>query len=187
MKRWITLLGRGGSVLVTIGLALLLVSLIPSAELATSAGSTAIPPKWVQSFIETILTPQQGLRIAIIVDGTLDLYLLEVSSYALYQWVGNDFLNVTDLEEFLQANPDSIGWYKMVQNERIEHEYIPTKITNATLVFANPSSEYVSVDYEVSKTSRIAPGTKVQYLAQWIIPIGFVLTLPWITQTWKRK
>jgi len=135
MKRWIIFLGRGGTVLITIGLALLLVSLIPSAQLATSAGTTAVPPKWVQSFIETILTPQQGLRITIAANGTLDVYILEVSSQVLYQWVGDDFLSVTDLEEFLEANPGLIGWYDEVRDGRIKHEYVPTKVTNATLVF----------------------------------------------------
>lgn len=187
MKRWIIFLGRGGTVLITISLAMLLVSLIPSAQLATSAGTTAVPPKWVQSFIETTLTPQQGLQITIWANGTLDVYILEVSSQVLYEWVGDDFLNVTDLEEFLEANPGLIGWYDEVRNGRIKHEYVPTKVTNATLVFSNPSSEYVPVDYEASRTSRIAPETKVRNLAQWTIPIGFVLSLPWLTQMWKKK
>ena len=187
MKRWMIFLGRGGTVLLSIGFALLLVSLIPSAQLATSAGTTAVPPKWVQSFIETILTPQQGLQITIVANGTLDVYILEVSSQVLYQWVDDDFLNVTYLEEFLEANPSLIGWYDEVRNGSIKHEYVPTKVTNATLVFSNPSSEYVPVDYEASKTSGVAPGTKVRNLAQWAIPIGFVLSLPWLTQMWKRK
>ncbi len=187
MKRYIILLGRGGTVLIAIGLAFLLVSLIPSAELATSAGTTAVPPKWVQSSIETILTPQQELRITITADGTLDVYILEVSSQVLYQWGDNDFLNVTDLEEFLEANPGLIGWHDEVRNGTIKHEYVPTKVTNATLVFSNPSSEYVPVDYEASRTSSLAPGTKVRTLAQWAIPIGFALSLPWFIQTRRKK
>jgi hypothetical protein len=194
MKRWTTLLGRVGTVLIAISLALLLVSLFPSAQLTTSGFSTAIPPKWVQSFTETILTPQQGLRITIAANGTLDVYILEVSSLDLYQWVAeiraralDDFLNVTDLEEFLAANPSLIGWYDEVSNGRIEHEYVPTKVTNATLVFSNPSSEYVSVDCEASKTSRIAPGTKVRNLALWTTPIGLILTIPWLAEIWKHR
>ena len=46
MKRWIIFLGRGGTILVSVGLALLLVSFIPSAQLGTQGGKTAIPPKW---------------------------------------------------------------------------------------------------------------------------------------------
>ncbi len=187
MKRWITFLGRCGTVLITIGLALILVSLIPSAQLGTSQGSAAVPPKWVESSVEMILTPQQGLRISIAANGTLDVYILEVSSQVLHQWGNNDFLNVTDLEEFLEANSGVIGWYGEVRNGRIGHEYVPTKVTNATLVFSNPSSEYVPVDYEASMMSSLAPGAKVRNLAQWAIPVGFAFSLPWLTQMWRRK
>lgn len=117
---------------------------------------------------------------------------MEVNLQVLYQWVGDDFLSVTDLEEFLEANPSVIGWYDEFRNrhnghtEHIEHEYVPTKVTNATLVFSNPSSEYVKVNYWGALLSRIAHG-KVRNLGQWAIPIGFVLSLPWFTQKWKRK
>jgi hypothetical protein len=187
MKRWIIFLGRGGTVLISIGLALLLVSLIPSAQLIDFLpGSTTVPPKWAQPKYEVILTPQQGLRIELWANGTLDVYILEVSSQILYQWVGDDFLNVTDLEEFLEANPSVIGWSGEVRNGYIEHEHVPTKVTNATLVFSNPSSEHVRVGYDVSLMSRIV-GIQVRNLSQWAIPIGFVLSLPWLTQMWKRK
>ena len=187
MKRWIIFLGRGGTVLLTIGLALLLVSFIPSAQLGSQGGTTAVPPNWVQDFIEQILTPQQGLQITVTANGTLDVYILEVSSQVLYLGVDDNFLNVAGLEKFLEANPSLIGWHNEVNNGTIMHEYVPTKVTNATLVLSNPSSEYVPVDFEVSIISRIAPGTDSRNLAQWAIPIGFVLSLPWLTQMWKRK
>jgi len=187
VKRWKIFLGRGGSVLLTIGLALLLVSFIPSAQLGSQGVTTAVPPNWVQDFIEHILTPQQGLQVTVTANGTLDVYILEVSSQVLYQGVDDNFLNITGLEKFLDANPRMIGWHNEVNNETIEYEYVPTKVTNATLVVSNPSSQYVPVDFEVSLTSRIAPGTDVRNLSQWTIPIGFVLSLPWIIQMWKRK
>ena len=187
MKRWIIFVGRGGTVLLTIGLALLLVSFIPSARLTSEGGTTAVPPNWVQDFIEQILTPQQGLQITVTANGTLDVYILEVSSQVLYQDLEFNFLNVTGLEKFLEVNPSVIGWHNEVNNGTIEFEYVPTKVTNATFVVSNPSSEYVPVDFEVSITSRVAPGTDVRNLSQWAIPIGFVLSLPWLTQMWKRK
>ncbi|MCW4055141.1 MAG: hypothetical protein NWE84_09550 [Candidatus Bathyarchaeota archaeon] len=187
MKRWIIVLGRGGTVLLSIGLALLLVSFIPPAQLRTQGGSTAVPPNWVQDFIEQILTPQQGLQITVTANGTLDVYILEVSSQVLYNGVDDNFLNVTGLETFLEANPSLIGWHSEVSYGTIKHEYVPTRVTNATLVVSNPGSEYVPVDFEFSITSRIAPGTNVRNLAQWAIPIGFVLSLPWLTQIWKSN
>jgi hypothetical protein len=187
MKRWIIFLGRGGTVLIAVGLALLLVSFIPSTQIATQGGKTAIPPKWVQPSFEQILTPQEGLQITVNTTGIINMYILEVSSQVLYQGVNDDFLNLTSLEKFLEANPNSIGWYTKINNETLKHEYVPTKVTNSTLVFSNPSSEYVPVDFEASITSQIAPGTTVRNLAQWVIPIGFIFSLPWITQILRKK
>ncbi|RLI44751.1 hypothetical protein DRO69_06680 [Candidatus Bathyarchaeota archaeon] len=194
MKRWKIFLGRGGTVLIAIGLALLLVSLIPSAQVGsfTVSGWIIFPKRFETSF-EGVLTPQQGLQVTITANDTLTVYILEVRAYTLYEWINEhhpekemtfDF-NVTNLEEFLETNPDKIGWQKEMREGKIE--YVPTKVTNATLVFSNPSSNYIRVDYEGSMISLVAPGTKVRNLAQWTIPIGFVLTLPWLTQLWKEK
>ncbi len=189
MSRWIIVLSRGGSVLIAVGLALLLVSFIPSAQLTPSLWKTAIPPQWVQPSIEDTLTPQQGLRVTISANGSLDVYILEVSSHVLYEWVDDarEFLNVTDLDEFLEANPGSVGWHDEVRNGTITHEYIPTKVTNATLVLSNPSSVRVPVEVEFAITSLVAPAMKVRTLAQWTIPIGFGLTIPWFTRWWKER
>lgn len=194
MKRWIIFLGRGGTVLIAIGLALLLVSLIPSAQLGSfTVSGWVIYPKRFETSFEGVLTPQQGLRVTITANDTLTVYILEVRASTLYEWINEhhpekemtfDF-NVTNLEEFLEENPNKIGWQEEMQEGEIE--YVPTKVTNATLVFSNPSSNYIRVDYEGSMISLVAPETKVRNLAQWAIPIGFVLALPWLTQLWKEK
>jgi len=195
MKRWIIFFGRGGTVLMSIGFALLLVSLIPPAQLGSSKGGGWIGLKMFQTYFERVLTPQQGLEVTINASGTLTVYILEVSIQTLYDWISEhyseqetpfyDYNNVTRLEEFLEANPDSIGLQKEMREGKIE--YIPTKVTNATLVFSNPSSVSVEYMYEASLTAIVAPGTKVRNLAQWTIPIGFVVALPWLAQVWKKK
>jgi hypothetical protein len=184
MKRWIIFLSRGGSVLISIGLALLLVSFIPSAQLGTVGGSGRIPPEFFFDLFERVLTPQQGLEVTINASSTLNVYILEVGTQTIHDWI-NGVWNVTNLEEFLNGNPDSIGQQKEMREGKIE--YIPTKVTNATLLFSNPSSDAVNYDFEVSITAIVAPGIKIRNLAQWIIPIGFVLALPGIAQLWKEK
>jgi hypothetical protein len=184
MKRWTLLLGRGGTVLISIGLALLLVSFIPSAQLGTVSGSGRAPPEFFFDMFERVLTPQQGLEVTINASGTLHVYILEVSTQTIHDWI-SDVWNVTNLEEFLTGNPNAIGRQKEMREGKIE--YIPTKVTNATLLFSNPSAEAINYEFEVSLKAIVAPGTKVRNLAQWGIPIGFVLALPWIAQLWKEK
>ena len=185
MKRWIIFLGRGGTVLVAIGFALLLVSFFPSAQLISTGGSGLIIRKMFETPFERVLTPQQGLEITITADGTLTVYILEVSSQTIYNWIGDYNNSITGLEEFLEANPDSIGVQKEMSEGEIE--YIPTKVTNATLILSNPGSDHITWEFEVSITAILAPGTKVRNLAQWTIPIGFVLALPWLAQLWKER
>jgi len=200
MKRWIIFLGRGGTVLIAIGLALLLASFIPSVQLGGFVGTTFVAPKKFHplAYFEAVptLTPQQEIQVTITANGTLKVYLLEVSTQAVYDWISEhhpeqemtfDFFNLTRLEEFLEANPDSISWQEEIRNGKIGYGYVSTKVTNVTIILSNPTSDYIIVDYEGTKTSIVAPGTKVRNLAQWTIPIGFVLTLPWLARLWKEK
>lgn len=184
MKRWTTLLGRWGTVLISIGFALLIVSFIPSTQLGTVGGSGRIPPEFSFDVFERVLTPHQSLEVTINASGTLNVYILEVGTQTIYDWINGE-LNVTTLEEFLKENPESIGRLKEIRDGKID--YFPTKVTNATLLFLNPSSEAVNYDFEVAVKAIVAPGTKVRNQAQWVIPIGFVLAMPWIAQLWKEK
>lgn len=192
MKRWIILLGRGGTVLLTIGLALLLVSVIPASQIGSFSGTWNVNPKRFEAskpnapIFEAVLTPQQSLRLTITANGTLNVYLLEVKSQTIYAWINEhhtgpiDSSNVTYFEEFLEANPQLIGWQNEVHNDKLKFEYAPTKITNTTLVLSNPSLDFVRIEFEGSILSQVAPTGKVQTLAQWTIPMGFVLALPWL-------
>lgn len=195
MRRWVTLSGRGGTVLLAVGLALLLVSLIPSIQMSMFAlvETTLYPKRIVIPISGIVLTPQYGLRINVTANGTLNVYILEVSSQTFFSWVEErypepiDYQNGTHFEEFLEANPDSIGWQDEVHNGKLEYEHVPTKITNATLVFSNPTLDVINVAYEVSITGLVAPASKVRALAQWTIPVGFVLALPWFIDLLRTK
>jgi len=195
VRRLIISLGRGGTVLIAIGLALLLVSLIPGAQTGShSLGSSHIGSRrWSAGYSEGVLTPQQSLRFNVTANGDLNVYLLEVTSQTIRGWINEthlgsvDVSNVTYLEEFLVANPESIIWQNEIRNGKIEYEYVPTKITNTTLVLSNPSSDFINVQYEGSVTSHIAPRGKVRTLAQWTIPFGFVLATPWLIDSWRAK
>jgi len=96
--------------------------------------------------------------------------------------------NATDLQEFLDANPNLIIWEYNLENETFERSYTPTKVINATLVFHNPSSdEEAKVDFGVTLISTVAPGEKVRNIAYWAAPIGVVLAIPWLVNMWKER
>jgi len=196
MKRWTVLSGRIGTVLLAIGLALLLVSLIPpmGGQTSSSMGSFYFYPRLWQTLFEQLLTPQQNLHFSVTANGTLSVYLFEIGSVVILDWIREhhsealDYLsNVTYFEEFLQANPASSIWQREIHSEKIEQDYTPTKVTNVTLVLSNPNPDFVSINYSTEVETLIAPTGKVKTLAIWIIPLGFVLALPWLIDLWRAK
>jgi hypothetical protein len=183
MKRLVILIGRGGTVFLSLSLALLLVALIPPAPLGgNGSGHYPVVPEGFVTTVERVLTPQQRWEATVTADGTLTIYILEVSSLTIHDWISEHHAG---LDDFIQAYPDAIGSQREMREGTIE--YIPTNVTYATLVFHNPSSNIIVVDFETSLTRIIAPGAKVLSLAQWTLPIGLVSALPWIVQSWREK
>jgi hypothetical protein len=193
MKRWPIILCRGGTVLLAVGLALLLVSFIPYAQVNIQGPPQVIgSASWQTYYIDTI-TPQQTLDITITTNGTLDIYLLETWPETAYEWISEhnpgltDFPNVTYFDQFLEANPTLIAWQSEIHDGTVDQEYIPTAVVNMTLAVSNHGSDSVSVDYQYSLRSGVAPTAKVRLLSEFAIPIGFVFTLPWLNELVRAK
>ena len=205
MSRRTTILGRGGTVLIAISLALLLVSLIPSTQTNQYDHRTDVPSKTTTplslhdlpspfiSYFDRVLTPQQGLQMSFTANGTLDVYILEVDYMTIFNWLNfhrdepsSDF-NVTSLEAFLEEYTNSIGWQQQIDSEQIDYTYIPTKVTNTTIFFANPSSDNIRVYHTLAIISLVAPSNKVLNIALWTTPIGIILAVPWLANMWKQR
>ena len=82
--RWVTLLGRIGTVILMIGLALLVFSLIPSGAGFQSAWSQPIEPE--QYMIREVYSPQTGFQISVESTDNVHVYLLGVSPVELDNW-----------------------------------------------------------------------------------------------------
>ena len=206
MSRMTTILGRGGTTLIAISLALFLVSFIPPQAMGSGDGITEVsvrtfsplnraPPLFapLTLYYDTALTPQQEVELELTANGTITVYILEVNTQTIFNWINEQQqvpaqdLNVTRLEEFLEANPNAIGWQHEINKETIEHTYIPTKVTNVTIVYSNPSSENIGVNHSYREKSFIAPGNKVLNIAFWTAPIGIILAIPWLLNRWKQR
>jgi len=206
MSRRTTILGRGGTVLIAISLALILVSFLPSQQMGSGDGITDVsagtfsplnrfPPFFapLNSYYDTVLTPQQGVELELTANGTITAYILEVNTQTIFNWISEQQqvpardLNVTRLEEFLEAHPNAIGWQHEINKETIKHTYIPTKVTNVTIVYSNPSSENIGVNHSYSEKTFTAPSNKVRDIAFWTTPIGIILAIPWLLNNWKQR
>jgi hypothetical protein len=191
MKRWTTVLGRVGTVLIAISLALLLVSFIPSIQMHTSEGSGSLGPGGINILLNAqSFNPQQEIEVAVTVEGTVTVYLLEINLELNFRpdaGFGYNF-NSTDLQEFLEEHPDQVIWKHEVENGDYKRSYTPTRVMNASLIAYNqPDSEIAYLEYNVALQSGLAPKDKVRNIAYWAAPIGIILALPWLLNMWKQR
>lgn len=187
MKRWTIILGRAGTTLIAVSLALLLVSVIPQPQISRSSGGGKLPSEGINVvFSRAGLTPQMELNVAITAEGSfLKVYMLEIN-IQFDPATGRFEVNATNLQQILNENPEQVLWEHTVEGS-YERTYSPTRIVNASVVVYNPATEKVTLNYEISLTSILAPENKVQNIAYWIAPIGIVLALPWIVTNWIQR
>lgn len=199
MKRWIVLLGRGGTTLIAIGCAILLVSLIPSASLKSFQSHGRIEGKtWTIPYHGRLSTSQEELSISITANDTIKAYLLRVSIQTIVEWINEKismeptadpmhFRQETYLLGYLEANPQVKAMEKITLNGKTTLEYVSTKITNITLILHNPNPNLVEFSIEGYIFRTMAPKVKMQTISQITIPLGLVLAVPWIASFLKVK
>jgi hypothetical protein len=204
MRRWTILLGRIGTTIIAIGLALFLVSLIPPTPInglsynwgisGTPQGNIAYPSNSWGSVYEGVLTEPQTLSVNIVANASFNVYVLEVSSSTIDDWINQtysgsvDSSNVTYLDQFLDSHPSAIGWQGESHNGTVAFEYTPRRIVDILLVVSNHSPEVVGISaYEFLWFSSVAPVSKVQTLFEFAVPIGFAFTLPYLSNLLKAK
>jgi hypothetical protein len=193
MNRWLALVSRIGTTLTAIGLALLLISLIPSSSSGTSSETgTQIQAGTFSTPFEDIMSPQESVTLTVTSDRSIDVYLVEVSSSFLFQWINSHYgntgkyayNNVTYLKSFLGNFAQSIA-YSQKATLSFNYQYIPTKVTNASLILSNPSSFAATLQVSYKVSQQVAPASKVATLADWTIPIGLVMAIPWFIDLYQ--
>ncbi|PVX23197.1 MAG: hypothetical protein CW716_12695 [Candidatus Bathyarchaeum sp.] len=189
MKRWKTVVGRLGTVLIAVGLALLLISFIPGIQSSSTKGRTIVrPERFMIVFSPGTITPQQEVQASVTVEGKLDIYLLEVD--ADLHFINGTFdyaFNLTDLQEILQEHPEQIKREQRVEDSSYELNFTPLKIMNATVVVYNQGSENAEMEYDISLKTSLAPSGKLQTIACFAAPIGSIMAIPWLLDIWKGR
>jgi hypothetical protein len=188
--RWLFLAGRIGTLLVAVGLALLLVSLIPPARTSSfTSGGPYLAPQSFQTFgpmvpmnitydrpFLTALTPQQELEIELTCNGTLDIYVLKTDKNSFLANFENG-KNVSALESYLQAHSEIVGLHNKISSGG-KVSYVPTEVINATVILSNASQNTIVIQNEVGSIfNLLVPWLKAQTLAIFLIPIGLLLAL----------
>ncbi len=169
MNRWLALTSRIGTSLTAIGLALLLISLIPSSSSGSSSqiGTQIQAGTYTANLFGQIMSPQQSATLTVTSDKYYDN-------------------NVTYLKLFLGNFTQSVA-YSQKATLSFNYQYTPTKITNATLIISDPSSSPANVQTSWKVSQQVAPASRVATLAYWSIPLGLVLAIPWFIDLYQRR
>lgn len=200
-KRRVTLMGRAGTVLLVAGLALVMLSLIPPRVVENSdfRETLNLKPKTfafeLSFYLSFPVDPQHGLYLNAQANNSVTAYVLNIDRQYVQQWITNHFpdiqpspnLNVSILEEFLNNHQASVIWQENVVDRGIELQYTPTRLMNITLIFSNPNAEAAKVKYSGKLLNFIVPSERALSPAKVLIPSGFVLALPWLNLTLRRK
>jgi hypothetical protein len=195
MKRWLALVSRIGTALTAIGLALLLISLLPSSSSGgQSQFGTSIQGETFTNSFDEVMSPQESATFTVTSDTSVDVYLLEVSGSFVNQWITSNYgapgkyfyNNVTYLKSFL-GNHTQSKVYSQMATSSFNYQYTPTKVTNVTLIISNPSSSFANVEEIWKVAQQVAPASRVATLADLTIPIGLVLAIPWFVDLYQRR
>jgi hypothetical protein len=189
--------GRIGTVLISVGLALLLVSLIPSGQQRYSSfGNVSLAPLHFDfSFSYLDLNPQRGIHVNITTDKELRVYVIGNNSAYVFNWISTHMpapSNRTQgqetflLDAFVGNNTSLIKYAANVTGQT-QFDYTPSEIEEATLIFANYGSESAQYSYDVTIVTSIAPAAKLQITAAVTVPVGLVLAVPWIIGKTREK
>ena len=84
--RWITLLGRTGTVILMVGLALVLVSLPPPASPSQSSSSGSMSPEEYKVEQSGVYRPQTGFQISVESTDNVRVYLIGVGLLEFNNW-----------------------------------------------------------------------------------------------------
>lgn len=202
-NRSVTLSGRAGSVLLSIGLAFVLLSIIPpipSGHRAEGSGDS-LSQSYLMRHCYDVISPQFGIRVTAESNTSLQLILLDWVRFELddliESWMKEQFpgLNETQisreirkmsfLELFLEANPEHILLRDVLDPDQ-PHDFFPSRATNVTVVLANPSPDQVLVErVRVEGIATLVPRDRTLTPAGLLILFGVPLTLLQVFQ--RRK
>jgi hypothetical protein len=203
--RLTALVGRIGMVLLSVGLALGLVSLIPSAQMGTTyGGSSQIQAEMYTNLYMPFssLTPQSGVHISIESNSSFNVYILGIFPGDFQNWTASwvkqhfpelpeysywmASLNMSVLNAFLETHSDAVLWQSGTTS-RVSTDFFPDTVTDATGIVANPSPNQIDYTYQINPATSLAPKAKMVLLTEVLIPLGAVLAAPWIYFTRVRK
>jgi len=193
VKRWISLLGRTGTVITVVGLAMALVYFIPPMTTGyQSMGSWYMAPETFEIHESRVYSPQSGVRLNLTTNETLDMYVYEVSYLYISDWLRSyspeNWTRLSTFQDFKDQHTDLLIMHQQIPVGNSEVEYVPAKVENVTFIFVNPSqTETVELSWTVQGFQVIASKSRLLTAIEIALPVGLMLAAPWLFSYIKQK
>jgi len=193
VKRWIGLLGRIGTVLTVVGLAMVLVYFIPPITSGYSSTiSQYLEPETFATQTSQVYNPQSGVRLELDTNGTLDMYAFEISSSSIYEWLGTyaprNWTALSTFQTFKDQHTDLLIMQQQTPVGNSVVEYVPAKVENVTFIFVNPSpTDSVNLSLKLQGIQVKASQGRLSIAMEVTIPLGVILAIPWLLSYTKER
>ncbi|MCD6243359.1 hypothetical protein J7K06_06755 [Candidatus Bathyarchaeota archaeon] len=188
MKRISTVLGRIGTVLLALCLALAILVLIPPANLGISTSGASQLNSETFTLIggsSLSLNPQIFVKVSLDVNTTIEFYIINILQQKIIEEAG--FYNLTKFDNFMQDNADKILLNGEVSKGSTTLEFTPNGLVNATFIIVNRNVHAASVNYKIELLTSIAPKVRIIPTITYLGPIGAVLTGQWVFVEIKNR
>ncbi|NIM46461.1 MAG: hypothetical protein GTO54_12725 [Nitrososphaeria archaeon] len=177
--RWLTLLGRIGSALLALGLAFVLVFVIPPAPIGTRGGPgwQVVKPDSYSSTSWGTFTPRTGFQLSLTSNSSIQFYILAKRPELPER-------KPSYLADYLQEHPDEV-FYSATIDEELTVSFLPPRVTEVWLYYSNPSEMSVYVTRTFRYETVLVSKEQVQMPTIVLIISGGVLILPRILRREK--
>ena len=187
MNRLSIAMGRIGTILLAICLALAILTLIPPASLGTSMrGITYLTPK-TYTFVGSSLTlnPQISIRAEFATNNTIKFYIMNLprENITVETLTGN----LTQFKEFMERNADKILLNKTIDSGNVTVEFTPGGIITASFILLNQNPDVANISYKIELLASIAPNVRIIPVISYLSPIGAIFAGQWVFIKFRNR
>ncbi|RLF18635.1 MAG: hypothetical protein DRZ82_07895 [Thermoprotei archaeon] len=180
MRMLSTILGRIGTSILFVCLALMILTYIPPMCVDDSIMAYLLCPGYYFNVARCCDEhgAQMELEIRISANGTFNVYVVSVCSDRLMM---NGTLQ--QLYEFIEKSPDKV----LVEYVGNTFEYSIKEAFNTSVIVANKGESALLVTYRVKTYILMVPYSRVKTLIAYLMPLGITFIMQWILMKIKEK
>ena len=191
MKRISIVLGRTGTVLLAICLALTILLLIPPASISPwfiiprYVEYTLMPKSFMLINLPFSLNPQFSIKVQLSTNNTIEFSIIDLPRENIGQIIEKG--NLTEFKALMMDENVHVMMNETFDGGNFTIEFTPSGLLNASFIIVNKNLYAAKVNYEIELLAYIAPNVRVIPVITYLSPIGAIFTGQWIFIELKNR